>query len=88
MFTKDTVRLVVQFRDFVGKAIEPTNVKLTIYDNSEVLLEEITLDIIDIGNGSYQYDYVAPEHDFIYEFSGVYQNKPVLARQLVQTKFI
>lgn len=88
MFTKDTVRLVVQFKDFNGTAINPDNVKLTIYDKQEEIIEEITDEIIDLSQGNYHYDYVAPEHDFIFEFSGVYNNKSVLARQLVQTKFI
>lgn len=87
MYAHDTVRLVVQFRDFEGIAINPDDVKLTIYDTEQEVIEEITTGIV-VGEGdSHYYDYVAPEHDFIFEFSGVYFNKPVLARQLVQVKF-
>lgn len=88
MFQKDTVRLVVQFRDFVGNNIVPDNVKLTIYNTDKTVIEEITEGIIDNSNGNFHFDYVAPEHDFIFEFSGVYGNKPVLARQEIKTEFI
>ena len=86
-FFKDTIRLIVQFRDFDGHSITPENVKLTIYDTKQVVIEEITIDIGQIENRFY-FDYVIPEHDFIYEFSGVHLEKPVLARQHVHTKFI
>lgn len=84
---KDTIRLVVQFRDFDGRSVSPQNVKLTIYDDKQQLLETISTNI-EINNNTYFYDYVVPEHDFIYEFSGAHKGKPILARQSVNTKFI
>lgn len=87
MYSKDTVRLIVLFRDFNGNAITPDDVKLTIYKTDQEIVEEITDGIINNSNGNYHYDFVATDSDFIFEFSGVYFEKPVLARQLVQTKF-
>lgn len=87
MYTKDTVRLVVQFRDFSGNSIVPEDIKLVVYDSKQEILEKVTVGITDNGNGNYYYDYVAPDSDFIFEFSGIYNNKPVLSRQLIQVKF-
>jgi len=85
----DTVRLVVQFRDFNGNAINPTDVKLTIYDLQEEIIEAITNGIVDLTQGNYQYDYTdTTGSDFVFEFSGVFNDKPVLARQEVKIKFI
>lgn len=87
MYTNDTVRLCVQFRDFEGKPINPENVKLTIYDINQAVIEEITEEIVDLADGKYHYDYIATNSDFIFEFSGFYFDKPVLSRQLVRVKF-
>ena len=84
---KDTIRLIVQFRDFDGHSVTPENVKLTIYNVKQEIVEEITLNI-EAYRDTFFYDYEIPEHDFIYEFSGVHLEKPILARQHVQTKFI
>lgn len=86
MYSKDTARLIVSFKDFDGNAINPENVRLTVYDDKQVLTETITEGIINLSNGTYQYDYTA-DSDFIFEFSGIYFEKPVLARQLVKVKF-
>lgn len=88
MFTRDTVRLVVQFRDFKGNNIVPDEVKLTIFNTDKTVVEEVTEGIIDNTQGNFHFDYVAPEHDFIFEFSGIYDNRPVLARQTITTEFI
>ena len=88
MFSKSTVRLVVQFKDFDGNKIIPEDIKLIIYDSKQEIQEEISAGIVDNGNGNFYYDFVAPEHDYIFEYSGVYHSKPVLARQQVSVKFI
>ncbi len=88
MFSNDTIRLIVQFRDFNGQPINPTDVKLTIYDKQQVD-ETITDGIINIEQGNYQYDYTdTTNSDFVFEFSGVFNDKTVLARQEVKIKFI
>lgn len=86
MFTKDTARLVVNFKDFDGNSIKPNDVTLTIYDEMEEVLETITENIVEVQDG-YHYDYVLPEHSFTFEFKGMYNDYPVLARQFVKTKF-
>lgn len=88
MIKNDTARLNVQFRDVNGNAITPENVVLKIYDKQENLTETITEGIVDLSQGNYFYDYTATDSDFIFEFSGFYFEKPVLARQLIQVKFI
>ncbi|MCJ7841771.1 hypothetical protein MUB24_12850 [Lederbergia sp. NSJ-179] len=87
MYAKDTVRLCVEFKDFDGNPINPENVKLTIYDTNQAVIEKITDGIVDNETGQYFYDYIAADSDFIFEFSGFYFDKPVLSRQLVQVKF-
>ena len=88
MLSKDTIRLIVQFRDFNGNMIDPNDVNLKIYDLNEQLIEEIgTEKLTDNAQGNYHYDYVTPDHDFIFEFEGQYFDKPVLSRQKVSVKF-
>ncbi|MEK4628704.1 hypothetical protein MKZ17_10905 [Solibacillus sp. FSL R7-0682] len=78
--------MVVEFRNFNGQSVQPNDVKLKVYDTEQVLIE--TIIDIQTDNGRYYYDYIAPQHDFIFEFSGVVDNKPILARQLQKVKFI
>lgn len=86
MIANDTVRLIVEFKDFNGNTIVPENVSLKIYDTKQVLIETITDGITQLNN-QYYYDYTATDSDFIFEFSGFYNNKTVLSRQLVTVKF-
>lgn len=86
MLKGDTARLCVTFKDFDGNIIVPEDVKLTIYDKNKLEELVITEGIISLDSGSYFYDYTA-ESDFIFEFSGIYFSKPVLARQEVSIKF-
>lgn len=86
MFSKDTARLVVNFKDFDGNSIKPEDVTLTIYNEMEEIVETITENIVEVIDG-YYFDYVLPEHDFTFEFKGTFNEFPVLARQLVKTKF-
>lgn len=100
MLRGDTVRLVVEFKDFDGKTIHPENVTLKIYDTKQKLIETITDNIqqdgtkyyydytaTDQDNNKYYYDHTAADSDFIFEFSGFYNDKIVLSRQLVKVKF-
>ena len=86
MLAKDTIRLFVEFKDFDGKIIHPTNITLKIYDKKQNLIETITDNIIQ-ETTKYYYDYLATDSDFIFEFSGFYNDKAVLSRQLVTVKF-
>lgn len=89
----DSVRLIVRFRTFNGNPVDPTNVKLRILDGDTY--EEIESFTVTDGSktdiGVYKVDYVVPEGDsekVIYEFSGVYNDKPILARGSFNRAFI
>lgn len=86
----DTVRFRCHFRTFDGQLIDPADVKLTIYDAIKQQIEQITLDDTNKENvGVYFYDYVLPmnQSEIIFEFSGVYNNKPILVRDSVKIQF-
>ncbi|MBB2482979.1 hypothetical protein H5P36_22720 [Bacillus sp. APMAM] len=90
MLQGDSVRLRVQFRTFTGQLIDPTDVKLTIYKSDHTQIEQIPLDDSNKENvGVYFYDYVpAGElNEFIFEFAGSVNNKPILSRGKVEVKF-
>lgn len=87
MFANDTVLLEVHFKDYQGNSINPEDIKLTIYSPDETLVEEITQEIINKSIGKYEYEYTATDSDFIFEFSGFFNEKKVLARQRVKVKF-
>ncbi|WP_031408013.1 hypothetical protein [Geobacillus vulcani] len=86
----DTVRLKCHFKTFDWQNIDPADVKLKIYDKNKQLIEEILLTDNDKENvGVYFYDYVLPtnQSEIIFEFSGVYNNKPILVRDSVKIEF-
>lgn len=89
----DTVRLRVRFRTFSGNVVDPNDVTLRILDgNTYQEIDNITVsnnDKVDIG--IYECDYVIPNGDsetLVYEFSGTYDNKPILARGSFDRSFI
>lgn len=86
MIAQDTIRLNVEFKDFNGNVIQPNDVTLKIYNTKKELLETITEGIVQ-ERTKYYYDYLATDSDFIFEFSGFYNDKAVLSRQLVTVKF-
>lgn len=88
MFAKDTILLSVQFKTFDGNKVTPNDVKLTIYDKQQTLIEEIIFGLATDGQGKFEYEYTdTTGSDFIFEFSGVFNEKPILARQEVNVKF-
>lgn len=89
MYQGDTIRLKCHFKTFTGRLVDPVSVLLTIYDKQEEQIEQITLDDTNKEDvGVYFYDYIATELDeFIFEFSGMYQDKPILVRDKVKVKF-
>lgn len=92
MYSGDTIRLIVHFRAFDDTLIDPTNIELKIYDENEQLIETIPIDDSNKESvGIYFYDYTTPEDikgDIIFEFRGIYNNKPILSRGRIKTKFI
>jgi hypothetical protein len=70
----NTIRLQCIFEDFDGNRVDPTTVKIIIYDHRYRMLEQA---ILGSGNridlGTYFYNYTSPKDDeerIIYEWSG------------------
>ncbi|MEC1715922.1 hypothetical protein [Schinkia azotoformans] len=90
MLQGDTVRLKVHFKDFNGQSVNPTNVKLTIYDTNKTQIEQFILDDtykLDVGVFFYDYTTAIELSEFIFEFSGSYNNKSILVRDSVKIQF-
>lgn len=85
----DTVRFRCHFKTFDGQLIDPADVKLTIYDVNKQQIEQITLTDTNKDNGVYFYDYVLPtnQSEIIFEFRGLYNEKPILSRGKVKIQF-
>lgn len=85
----DTVRLKCHFRTFDGQSVEPAEVKLKIYDTNKQQIEQVTLTDTNKENGVYFYDYVLPDdkQEIIFEFRGLYNEKPILSRGKVKIQF-
>ena len=89
IYKGDTVRLQCHFKTFEGESVNPENVTLTIYDSTENQIEQFT----DTNNpmlGVFFYDYspASELNEFIFEFAGSVNNKPILSRDKVKLKFI
>lgn len=90
--TGDTVRLSVKFLDSDGKSVEPTNVSLNIYNELDIAIDTIPLtEANKTGVGEYLYDFTVPyvSGDYIvYEFFGIHNEKPILARERINIRFV
>jgi len=78
----NTVRLTAQFETVDGIQVEPTSVKLVVYDGDKSELLPATI-VAPSGVGFYQYDYVVPDDatgPLSYEFNGELAGKPILGR--------
>lgn len=88
----DTIRLEVLFRDFDGKAISPTNVTLSIYDEYNVAIQSFPLSDDDsVSEGRFFYDYTIPydvNNFIIYEFYGIKNGKPFISRDKIHVDFV
>lgn len=90
MLQGDSVRLQCHFKTYTGQLIDPKDVKLTIYKSDHTQIEQIPLDDSNKENvGVYFYDYVPASelNEFIFEFAGSVNNKPILSRGKVEIKF-
>ncbi len=88
----DTVRLKVHFKSFDGDSIDPDDITLIIYNTNKSVIETIPIsDENKTATGQYYYDYVVVPDDiqeyFIFEFRGLHNNNPILARDRVNIKF-
>ncbi|WP_366162631.1 hypothetical protein ABXS71_06165 [Bacillus infantis] len=90
MIQGDTVRLKVHFKTFTGQSVDPTDIKLTIYKSDKSQLEQIAITDSDkekVGVYFYDYNPASELNEFIFEFAGSYNNKPILNRGKVEVKF-
>jgi len=91
MLSGDSIRLKVNFKTFTGQPVNPVNLTLTIYKTEQTQIEQFTLDDTNkLDVGVYFYDYVPASelNEFIFEFAGTYNDKPILSRGQVKVKFI
>lgn len=95
MLKGDTVRLKCYFRTFKGNLIEPSNVTLTIFKDEQTEIESFILnDTHKQEEGVYFYDYTPSSElkelnldSFIFEFKGIYNDKPIIVRDSVEMRF-
>jgi len=90
MLKGDTVRLQCHFKSFDGTSVSPNDVKLTIYKTDQTQVEQFILDDtnkLDIGVYFYDYTPAGELNEFIFEFAGSVNNKPILSRGKVEVKF-
>ncbi|WP_035348788.1 hypothetical protein [Heyndrickxia ginsengihumi] len=90
MLQGDTIRLKCHFKTFDGVSVDPSDVKLTIYKSDQTQIEQISLDDtnrLDVGVYFYDYTPAGELNEFIFEFAGSVNNKPILSRGKVEVKF-
>ena len=90
IYQGDTVRLKVNFRNFSGINVDPTEIKLIVYDMYKNQIEQFILSDANKENiGIYFYDYTPATElsDFIFEFSGLYNGNPTVVRDSLKIKF-
>lgn len=91
-FAGGSVRLKGTFVDYDDVRFDPTLVKVIMYDEDYVLLEEFTLtETNKITTGEYFYDYTIDSADtskrFVYEWYGELDTVPYVNRGSFMTKF-
>ena len=87
----NTVRFSCTFLDFNGEKIDPSVVKMIIYNSIyEIMLEEVVTVANKQGIGEYFYDYitVGKNYTLYYEWYGEINGKPSLKRGTITTNFI
>jgi len=86
----DTVRLQATFKNWAGVLIDPTDITLTIYDNTKTVLEVIELEsIVKVSTGVYYYEYVVPSVSIVYyEFDGIAEDTHNVLRGSIKPVWI
>lgn len=90
IFQGDTVRLKCHFKSLNGKSVNPDNPTLTLYDDTQKQLEQITLDDTNqLEKGVFFYDYTVPddEQEVIFEFRGEHNQNPIVVRDSLHINF-
>lgn len=89
-FIGDTVRLCCHFRTFDGQLIDPDDIAITIYDEQSNVLHTSPITSQNRESvGAYFYDYVVPNSsgDLTFEYKGTYETKPILSRNVINTRW-
>lgn len=93
-FTGDTVRVKATFRDWApagstGNLVDPDGNAVTIFVYDSDGIQKSTGSAIREGTGSYYYDWVAPliEGIYYFEFKGLFNTQPQIARKKFAVKF-
>jgi len=86
----DTVRLNATFKNWAGVNVDPTDITLTIYDNTKTVLEVIELEsIVKVSTGVYYYEYVVPSASIVYyEFDGIVEDSHNVLRGSIKPVWI
>lgn len=87
-FTGNTVRLKATFKDFDGILIDPTIIKVIIYDYKYQKISEYVP--IKTGVGTYILNYTTPQEEqrIIYEWYSEIQGSPSLKRGSFKISFM
>ena len=90
--TGDTVKLHVEFNDFDGNLIDPTQITLKIYDINQTLISGPTeINATDkISTGIYEHNYIIPDQQttIYYEFTGNPSGLQAVARGVINCGWI
>lgn len=87
----NTVRLECKFFNFGGQPVDPTLIKVVIYNSKYEQISSINLTVsnrLDIGDYFYDYTTEKKEQKLYYEWYGEIDGKPSLKRGTFMTKFI
>ena len=82
----DTVLFTVNFQDFNGAPTNATSIIFNLYDNSNLTVDTIVLDVVatNVAPGVYQAEYTLPfitnTADFTAEFTGIVSGMPAVQR--------
>ncbi|OLN22904.1 hypothetical protein BTO30_07100 [Domibacillus antri] len=90
MYAGDTVRLKCHFKTFEGTPVTPDNVTLTIYKTDKTQIEQFILtstDQLEIGVFYFDYTPASELNEFIFEFAGRVNGKPIIVRDTVKISF-
>ena len=86
------IRLHAQFKDFDGQPVEPSLVRVIIYDNKYTKLEELTVQKQEgLGVGEYVLDYISSplmKGSYFYEWYGEIEGAPSLRRDTFTLGFM
>lgn len=89
----NTIRFECTFYDFENSPVDPTEVKVIVYDKTYTRIVDVLLgEANKIDVGKYYYNFVVPESNsttmYIFEFYGRINDAPAIAREQIMAEFI